>query len=129
MASKPPGHYGHLPIKKALLLDPWVEALPAKNFPPSDAFVGPGLADGEANRFNVPMLVINSEQFTVWKNHYMRVQEILRDWSKPYPKEPTLLTLGTYLHITLIVSLLTVSCSSKFAPGVLRLRSPAPWIS
>jgi len=37
------------------------------------------------------MLVINSEQFTVWKSHYARLKEVFESWE---PRGGRLLTLG-----------------------------------
>ena len=37
------------------------------------------------------MLVINSETFTVWKDHFARLQEVVKGWE---PEEKSIITLG-----------------------------------
>jgi platelet-activating factor acetylhydrolase len=39
------------------------------------------------------MLVINSETFTVWKDHFARLQEVIKGWE---PEEKSIITLGLW---------------------------------
>lgn len=53
------------------------------------------------------MLVINSETFTLWKDHYARLQEVVAGWE---PHGGKILTLGmvlTPLYIALCYTELT----------------------
>ncbi|THH12485.1 hypothetical protein EW146_g7650 [Bondarzewia mesenterica] len=59
-----------LPISHALALDPWLEPIPS-----------PGPQPLSSARVRHPkMLVINSEGFTLWKEHFDRLQDIVRAW-------------------------------------------------
>jgi len=41
------------------------------------------------------MLFINSEQFTVWKDHFKRLLQLVAEWTATADKtDPTLLTIG-----------------------------------
>lgn len=45
--------------------------------------------------FNLPILFINSEQFTVWKDHFKRLLPLVAEWTAAAGKiDPALLTLG-----------------------------------
>jgi hypothetical protein len=46
-------------------------------------------------------LVINSEQFTVWKEHHTRLRAVVADWE---PQGGRLLTLGTTRRARIIIS-------------------------
>ena len=71
------------------------------------------------------MLVINSEQFTIWESHYARLQEVFESWE---PRGGRLLTLGrSRLLVSLFLRLpcqlahfirisLTTRCCLSVAP-------------
>ncbi|KAH0587764.1 hypothetical protein H2248_006520 [Termitomyces sp. 'cryptogamus'] len=119
LSSTPPLEYPHIPVSHALIFDPWLEPLPLPEPIPirllqnpaqlitlSTPGAGAGHSpqdDGQA-RHDKPqdgqarydgrlpqMLVINSEVFTLWKDHYTRVKRIVKAWE---PEGRRLLTLG-----------------------------------
>lgn len=59
-----------IPISHALALDPWLEPLPSPG-PSPIAF---------ANDQHPKMFVINAEGFTLWKDHFTRLQDLVRAW-------------------------------------------------
>ena len=97
LSNPPPSGHSHLPIQKCVVLDPWLEPLPSPGPTPSSAFSH--TADKNegtpAKSFNVPILFINSEQFTVWKEHFKRLLPLVAEWTAAADKiDPALLTLG-----------------------------------
>ena len=101
-----------------MILDPWLEPLatpgpvPFENPSPStsgstgekissslDATTVVPAASTETEMKPPPprMLVINSEAFTLWKDHYARLQKVVAEWE---PQGGHILTIST--------------CSSKF---------------
>lgn len=97
LSNPPPNGHSPLPVKRCVVLDPWLEPLPTPGPSPLDAFHMPGERESEvpAKRFNVPMLFINSEQFTVWKDHFKRLLSVVTQWTEASDKvDPALLTLG-----------------------------------
>ena len=78
-------------------MDPWLEPLPSPGPVPLSVFNhAPDEKEGSpADSFNVPMLFINSEQFTVWKVHFKRLLSLVEEWTAAADKiNPALLTLG-----------------------------------
>ena len=74
-------------------MDPWVDAIPPIEVPSkSDS---PSKAGTE---IKVPLLVINSEAFTVWTTHFRAVRDIVR----AVRADAWLLTLGWTNLSTLI---------------------------
>ncbi|KAH7914420.1 tRNA synthetases class I, catalytic domain-containing protein [Hygrophoropsis aurantiaca] len=72
-----------IPITKALILDPWLEPLPSPGpSPPS-------------NDSLPEILVINSEPFTLWKEHFDRLVGIVNEW---VPEGRRLLTIVGSQH-------------------------------
>lgn len=57
-----------LPVSGAIALDPWIEPLP-------DA-VPPKMGDEPTEERGVPLLIINSEGFTLWRDHFQKVLKI-----------------------------------------------------
>ena len=56
-----------LPISKVLLLDPWLAPLPEKD-------------DPNLRKELPPALCVNSEGFTLWKDHFERLRSIMANW-------------------------------------------------
>lgn len=49
--------------------------------------------------YDIPVLCINSESWTVWQGHLARLEATLSQWSKGQPKGASmLLTIGIYFH-------------------------------
>ncbi|TFK71814.1 hypothetical protein BDN72DRAFT_837193 [Pluteus cervinus] len=85
--------YKPIPVTHALLLDPWLEPLPTPGPVPllrdsssnavdvesdsSNTLVISAQADGKPSP---RMLVINSEIFTLWRDHFPRLQEVVKAW-------------------------------------------------
>ncbi|TFK22339.1 hypothetical protein FA15DRAFT_622679 [Coprinopsis marcescibilis] len=96
LSSNPSDEYDRLPVDKAIILDPWLEPLPAPGpFPMKSGgnnvkenniadFVSSALEQNDIVPSATPahprMLVINSETFTLWKDHFARLQEIVKGW-------------------------------------------------
>ncbi|KAH7931206.1 hypothetical protein BV22DRAFT_998558 [Leucogyrophana mollusca] len=75
-----------IPITKALILDPWLEPLPSPGPSPPPHSLGSPLPS---------ILVINSEPFTLWKDHFERLVGIVEEWE---PEGRRLLTLVRSQH-------------------------------
>ncbi|KAG5633990.1 hypothetical protein H0H81_004006, partial [Sphagnurus paluster] len=88
LSSNPPPEYTHLPITHALILDPWLEPLPEPGPLPLETLRQGALIDND--KTHPQMLVINSEVFTLWKDHYARLENIMRVWE---PQGKRILTL------------------------------------
>ncbi|KAG6869331.1 hypothetical protein C0993_000084 [Termitomyces sp. T159_Od127] len=108
LSSNPPSEYMHIPVSHALVLDPWLEPLPLPALIPILLSQDPAqLSIPNAKPNNSPqdesqdsqdgwlpqMLVINSEVFTLWKDHYERLQNVVKAWE---PQGGRLLTLGKH---------------------------------
>ena len=79
------------------MLDPWLEPLPSPGPAPFSAFnhAADNDADSPTKSFNIPIFFINSEQFTVWKDHFKRLLALVAEWTAAADKlDPALLTLG-----------------------------------
>ena len=66
-----------LPVQRAIVLDPWVEPLPS-----------PGVSSAEVeesvqkhSRTLPRLLVLNSEGYTVWTEHFQKLRDILDVWN------------------------------------------------
>lgn len=79
----PSPEYHHIPITKCLIYDPWLEPIPSPGPVPLTPPEGHSLPR---------MLIINSEPFTLWKDHFARLQSIAQ------ASEGTLITLRMYYH-------------------------------
>ncbi|KAG6854880.1 hypothetical protein C0991_012070 [Blastosporella zonata] len=105
LSSNPPQQYLHIPITHVLILDPWLEPLPfpgpvpisqspaelvAQSTPATELALD-RTESGRDSRLP-QMLVINSETFTLWKDHYARLESVVKAWE---PEGGRLLTLGT----------------------------------
>jgi platelet-activating factor acetylhydrolase len=59
-----------LPISRALLLDPWLQPTPE-----------PGPIKPHMDLSNIKMAAINSETFTLWKDHLEMLFELMKEWN------------------------------------------------
>lgn len=88
MSSPPPDGHARLPIEKVILLDPWLEPLPL-----------PGnLPIAHDNR--PPLLVMNSEGFTLWKDHFTMLEELVSDWRQSGEDAAALVTIGQCIWVS-----------------------------
>ncbi|KAK1233311.1 hypothetical protein PQX77_003537 [Marasmius sp. AFHP31] len=86
LSSKPPEGYSDVPVSHALIYDPWLEPFPT----PGPLPVLADKMDGAKPRDDLPrMLVMNSEPFTRWDDHFSELQTAVRKWGP----EARLLTL------------------------------------
>jgi platelet-activating factor acetylhydrolase len=75
-----------IPVSHGLVLDPWLEPLPSPGPEPFPERHSPWK--------HLKLMVINSEEFTVWEDHFKRVEEVVPAWPGS-----TLLTIGARLDI------------------------------
>ncbi|KDQ54355.1 hypothetical protein JAAARDRAFT_38519 [Jaapia argillacea MUCL 33604] len=82
LSSPAPDGYARIPISKAVVHDPWLEPLPS----PGPTPYSPRLSSS-TNRSSetindavIPMLILNSEGFTLWTDHFARLQAIAKGW-------------------------------------------------
>ncbi|KAF8812247.1 hypothetical protein BYT27DRAFT_7132610 [Phlegmacium glaucopus] len=103
LSTRPLDGYSPIPISRAIILDPWLEPIPSpgpipfsKHIPPNEVKLAPESVDtplartmtelphlnGKADtRSSHPrILVINSETFTLWKDHFTRLQKVVSAW-------------------------------------------------
>ncbi|KAH8830425.1 platelet-activating factor acetylhydrolase, isoform II-domain-containing protein [Flagelloscypha sp. PMI_526] len=71
LASPPPSGYTTLDVSKVIALDPWIEPLPS-----------PGPVPPAEHTF-IPLLVLSSEPFTLWDEHYGWLKKLMREWHGP----------------------------------------------
>lgn len=121
LATKPAENYQRIPISKVVVLDPWLEPLPTPGpvpYSPMDpscedpasveASVRASLDETTiaGSNASVPKLsqgppklfVINSETFTLWKDHFARLQEIVATWE---PQGRRIATLSKHDNLDL----------------------------
>ncbi|PPQ65961.1 hypothetical protein CVT26_010723 [Gymnopilus dilepis] len=112
LSTRPLEGYDAIPVERAIVLDPWLEPLPSPGPSPltldaaskiskQENSVGSSMAaaDGalpdirqlKTNVDHPSMLVINSETFTLWKDHYARLQEVVAGWE---PQGDRILTIA-----------------------------------
>jgi len=112
LSTLPLDGFSRIPVERTIILDPWLEPLPLPgpvplgNTPSSSITAAEGVVKSEeatviSQHENVlatlevsthpRMLVINSETFTLWKDHYARLQEVVAGWE---PRGGRTLTLG-----------------------------------
>jgi len=95
-----------MPVTNALVLDPWLEPLPLPG--PFPICPGPivesvpksATCSLDLDKSNIRnqldtclprVMVLNSETFTLWRNHYERLQDVVRGWE---PHAPRIITLS-----------------------------------
>ncbi|EKM80049.1 hypothetical protein AGABI1DRAFT_120085 [Agaricus bisporus var. burnettii JB137-S8] len=89
LATQTPQGYQRIPISKLVLLDPWMDPLPSP---------GPELYQSKEQPQEPPkVLVINSEAFTLWKDHFSRLQDVMSVWE---PQGQRILTILGSQHIS-----------------------------
>lgn len=71
--------FSAIPIVRAVALDPWLEPLPGPG--PAPYHVEASLG-GPTPRAPPQLLVLNSEYFTLWRDHFARLQDVLRAWDR-----------------------------------------------
>lgn len=76
-----------IPVSHGLVLDPWLEPLPSP---------GPAPAPNQNLPSGPPkLMVINAEGFTLWTEHFKRLEEVVPAWP-----ESALLTISRCLSMT-----------------------------
>ncbi|KAG1755516.1 platelet-activating factor acetylhydrolase, isoform II-domain-containing protein [Suillus lakei] len=75
-----------IPVHKALILDPWLEPIPSPG--PCPLPQGPGDALPQ-------LLVISSENFSLWKTHFARLISVVQAWQ---PEKRRVLTILRSQH-------------------------------
>jgi platelet-activating factor acetylhydrolase len=114
MLSNPPPtrEYIQIPVTRALVLDPWLEPLPSPGPAPyltQNSGINPELTTPTTSSSestlqvqaevsdvsklsSLPrMLVLNSDPFTLWKEHFSRLKSVVEAWE---PEGRRVLTLG-----------------------------------
>ncbi|KIM29538.1 hypothetical protein M408DRAFT_328785 [Serendipita vermifera MAFF 305830] len=89
LTSQTPSGYEQLPISKAILHDPWMEPFPEVS---EDSEIA-------AASVSVPILVINSEEFTLWKQHFACQKRTFDPWIKRAREGSTWLTIARTRHM------------------------------
>src|SRR5271154_5219527 len=93
LSNPPPDDtYPRLPITHAVALDPWLEPLASPG--PVPYRVGGGEENFDRSPFP-QLLVINGEGFTLWKEHFERLEIIMPKWA---PQGGRLLTIVRARH-------------------------------
>ncbi|KAG9085564.1 hypothetical protein FS749_004325 [Ceratobasidium sp. UAMH 11750] len=82
LSSPPPEGHPQLPIEKVVLLDPWLDPLPLPGTLPV------------AYPDRPPLLIMNSEGFTLWKEHFEMLEQLVIDWRQQKHECATLVTIG-----------------------------------
>jgi hypothetical protein len=49
--------------------------------------------------FSIPVITINSEESTLWEEHYARQEKLLEPWIKQAGADSAFVTLGTPVHL------------------------------
>ncbi|KAK0191153.1 platelet-activating factor acetylhydrolase, isoform II-domain-containing protein [Armillaria mellea] len=88
-----------IPVINMLIFDPWLDPMPLPSVEPlsedHNALEGVYLEDTMKQKISLPrLLVINSEKFTLWKEHFDRLENIVRSWGA----DGSLLTLVRARH-------------------------------
>ena len=126
-----------MPVAQALVLDPWLEPLPSPGPAPylnQNAIVNPELnipstgssestlqGSGEVidvlKSSSLPrMLVLNSDPFTLWEDHFERLKGVVEAWE---PDGRSVLTLSKY---QIDDAILTYSSSFRIQFGLYMYR-------
>ncbi|PPQ77702.1 hypothetical protein CVT25_011137 [Psilocybe cyanescens] len=120
LSTKPLDGHSSIPIERTVILDPWLEPLPSpgpvplpNHAPQTDSIksgeetirfsLEPASVISDTNsitdsrKSHPSMLVINSETFTLWKDHYTRLQEVLAGWE---PQGGRIMTIVGSEHVS-----------------------------
>jgi platelet-activating factor acetylhydrolase len=120
LSSPPPANeYPQIPVTQALILDPWIEPIPSPGPAPlsdrnlnispegspeqttaSTGSLSESTAKGSGtlmqdSRSLPRMLVLNSDRFTLWKDHFERLKDVVEAWE---PEGQRVLTLVRAEH-------------------------------
>jgi platelet-activating factor acetylhydrolase len=97
----PSREYPPIPLNKAIALDPWLGPLPEPGPIPYDHFRRCSNSSVSSHEMNAldhrrglsqpELLVINSEGFTFWNEHFVRLKSVMKEWA---PNGRRLLTIG-----------------------------------
>ncbi|KAG8832531.1 hypothetical protein FRC17_001188 [Serendipita sp. 399] len=79
-----------LPISKVIIHDPWLEPL-------SPDFEDSAIQSGKF--FSIPVLVINSTQFTLWRDHFARAEKLFTAWVQQAANGSTFITFVGSKHM------------------------------
>ncbi|KIY74180.1 hypothetical protein CYLTODRAFT_341028 [Cylindrobasidium torrendii FP15055 ss-10] len=104
LSTLPPEHAARIPITKMLIYDPWLDPIPSPGPRPLDihkieahrrvtSSSEETLAGGDTKTLP-ELVVINSEQFTLWTEHFERLDGVVKTWG---PKS-TFVTLAGSSH-------------------------------
>ncbi|KAI9507512.1 platelet-activating factor acetylhydrolase, isoform II-domain-containing protein [Russula earlei] len=77
----------HIPVSRNIILDPWLEPLASPGPVP--------IIDPRLKSKHHKTLVINSESFTLWQDHFRRLKEVVPAWP-----ESTLVTVVGAKHMS-----------------------------
>jgi len=77
----------HIPVSHSLVLDPWLEPLASPGPKP--------FTELHPESKKLKTMVINSEAFTLWKDHFRRLEGVVQAWP-----ESTLVTVAGATHIS-----------------------------
>ncbi|KAK0224629.1 platelet-activating factor acetylhydrolase, isoform II-domain-containing protein [Armillaria nabsnona] len=99
ISTEPPEWAAPISVTNALIFDPWIDplALPSPGYSSEDLKSSKAISFEDAVRRKSSLsrlLVINSEKFTLWKEHFERLENIVRSWGA----DGRLLTLGRARH-------------------------------
>lgn len=109
LSSSPPPQpslqrYSRLPVRDAIILDPWLEPFPTPG--PTPFSSTPASLNGNTEHIqngngsfsynNTRLLVINSEAFTLWTSHFKRLAGVVNGWNS----NAKLVTLVQAAHIS-----------------------------
>ncbi|KAF8165535.1 platelet-activating factor acetylhydrolase, isoform II-domain-containing protein [Crassisporium funariophilum] len=118
LSSEPLEGYSPIPVIRSVILDPWLEPLPSPGPVPlpkeihsngidavqsmMTSLEGTNLSSNKNNNIDngsihPRMLVINSETFTVWKDHFARLQEVVAGWE---PQGGRIMTIVGSEHVS-----------------------------
>ncbi|PPQ64631.1 hypothetical protein CVT24_008368 [Panaeolus cyanescens] len=106
LSTSPLEGYPALPVSQAVMLDPWLEPLPSPGPAPfscqsDEQEVTKVMSSAGDELKPLPihprMLVINSETFTIWKDHFARLQEVVAHWE---PNGGHIMTLVDSQHVS-----------------------------
>lgn len=87
LSNDPPNNQTPIRAHQALILDPWIEPLP----------VSGTYLTSHYRENTLEMLIINSEPFTLWKDHFERLKDLVSSWELSRLK---LLTIVRSRHVS-----------------------------
>ncbi|KAK0230986.1 platelet-activating factor acetylhydrolase, isoform II-domain-containing protein [Armillaria fumosa] len=99
LSAKRPEWAAPIPVTNMLIFDPWLDPMPLPSVEPLNedhiSLEGVYFEDTMKRKISLPrLLVINSEKFTLWKEHFDRLESIVKSWGA----DGSLLTLVRARH-------------------------------